>query len=204
MTIDAERAKPAFLFANTDKSDGLQRSFIGVSQTFIAAAFVLMTQSMSYAQTSGAGCGPNAHVSRTEKKGNETIHHCRCNPSYSRYIGACIPSACAQAFNKLSEAQKGGREALGVLGAEATGLAAAKILNWLNVKGGPTAQVLLYVAALRDAESGLDELLAYYANQPPPNDDAIWSAIRTLNDFRRLVKKTREELDHNNCGRVGR
>lgn len=167
-------------------------------------AALLATASMVAAPTArgetfAAGCGYNAAVSWVETRGNEKINHCRCIPGHTRYIGACIPTACATAFNKLSAAQEGGRNALGALGAEAVAYPMAKVLNWINIKGGATARLISYLDALKDAESGLDELLAYYANRPVGNDQAIWQAIQTLNQYRRLVKQAQVDLANNKC-----
>jgi hypothetical protein len=188
--------RPAAYLCNNGGASMTRSGLVGIA-ALLATAGIAPT---ARGETFAAGCGYNAAVSWVETKQNETINHCRCIPGHTRYIGACIPTACATAFNKLTAAQEGGRNALGALGAEAVAYPAAKILNWINIKGGATARLISYLDALKDAESGLDDLLAYYANRPVGNDQAIWQAIQTLNQYRRLVRQAQVELANNNCG----
>jgi hypothetical protein len=169
---------------------------LGVLSLLLAAAYAVL--SPAHAQ-GDADCGLNASVASVRTTKDEIIKVCKCNSDYERYLGACIKRACAHAFNRLKAAQEGGRQALVTLRHEATAYPAAKVLRWLDFKGGRTTRALLYLEALRDADSGLDELLAFYANRPAGNDDPIWQAIQTINSFRRQVKATLQQLEQNNC-----
>lgn len=167
----------------------------------VAATVFAAAPTPAAAQTLVADCGNNAYIAWSEQKGDRLVHHCKCNPGYERYGGTCIRSVCAQDFARLLKAQEGGRQALAALGNESVAFAISKVLKWYDLKAGPTGRIASYIAALKDAESGTDELLAYYTNQPDPTDERIWKAIQTINDFRRHVRATRMQLISHQCDR---
>jgi hypothetical protein len=150
-----------------------------------------------------AQCGPNAHVGWTETKGNRIIEHCQCNAGYTRYLSICTKAVCAKSLDRLAHAQAGGRSALITLRETRLDELYTKInraLEFLSLTGaGVVTREALYLQALEDADSGIDELLIYYKSRNVNYDLETLEAIKQVNVFRRLVAETLADMKLNGC-----
>ena len=162
------------------------------------------------------GCPrPNEDVKWSERKGNTIIHHCGCKTGYDRYAGACVKAVCAKHQWKLKQAYDGAASAGSAVGFEKGGVLLKRNLEVLkSILQEPdlialikhltrlialsSADDVLYIQAIRDVESDIDRFLLLYGGRPTDNKD-VWTAIKNLRNFRRLIKKTKVDLKLGGC-----
>ena len=161
------------------------------------------------------GCGPNEVISWTEKRGNDTIHHCKCISGHDRYAGVCVKEACAKLQFKLKNAYEGGAATGGTVVTERITVMLQRAIdamrsavvkpdikalvdNLARLVALSVAEDVLYLQALHGAESEIDKFLEFYEDEPTDSKD-VWTAIRNLKKFTRTIRRTKADLKLKGC-----
>lgn len=179
----------------------------------VVSAWVFVGGQLSPAMAQG--CGANEKIGWTEKKGNQTIHHCKCITGYKRYAGVCVKEACAKLQFKLKNAYEGGAESGTTVGMEKITVMLQRAIdamrsavvkpdikalvdNLARLVALSVAEDILYLQALHSAESEIDKFLKFYEDGPTDSKD-VWTAIRNLKNFTRTIKRTKADLKLKGC-----
>jgi|SRR5262245_24761468 len=191
--------------ASSVENDGNLVSLKSTSCGFAFAATVVFIIVQASAFGQGATCGRHEYHDHDEHRDDLIIHVCKCEPGFARTGegGACIAIPCVQAFMRLRAAQEGARRAAQTAAWTYVGDFSGRLLQNIGktleaVHMGELWRAEEYLAALQDPNSGVDKFLSDLSAQPV-KDDATWEAIKNLNNFRRLVKETRDLIHNRAC-----
>jgi hypothetical protein len=182
--------------------------------TLAVAAMALATVRPGLALAQG--CPPNEEVSWTERRGDLVIHHCRCVAGFKRYAGVCVKEVCAELQWKLKQAYEGAADSSTATATERLAVSLERHLsvlrsaieepslkeltrNLVRLLALSTAEDVLYARAIHSLETDIDNFLALYPDRRPTDSADVWTAIKNLREFRRLIKQTKADLRLNNC-----